>query len=175
MCYRFRWFIPLRAIQLIRATVRGYNLGTMAMNLSDTIRRKQQRILELRQEIAALQAELKDARSMLSGKRQNRALLAIAERPRILTHSVSKPRQPRTRAIKHGSTVWWAERLLKTWKHDEHIDVIVSEIERATGKPVSKPTVVSNLSRYVSKGDTFTRPAESRYGLIDYGDEVKAG
>lgn len=53
---------------------------------------------------------------------------------------------------------------------------LVTEIGRASGHSVAKSTVVSNLSRYVAKGDTFTRPAESRYGLIDYEeDEVKAG
>jgi hypothetical protein len=152
----------------------------MAQNLTDTIRRKQQRIVELQNEITALQAELKDARAILTDAAtapESTTMMLPLDKPKIVQHPAAA-RAGRTRAIKEGSTVWWARHLLKHWRHDEHIDTLISEIQRASGKPVSKPTVVSNLSRYVAKGDTFARPAESRYGLIDYDDEeeaVKAG
>lgn len=142
----------------------------MPQNLGETIRRKQQRIVALREEIASLQAELKEARAILSGKRSESD--AAPEKPRVVPHRTPTARTlrgTRTRAIKEGSTVWWARHLLQHWKHDEDIDKLIAEIERATSKKVSKPTVVSNLSRYVKREDTFTRPAPSRYGLIDYG------
>ncbi|HEX5474861.1 MAG TPA: hypothetical protein VFX12_09390 [Vicinamibacterales bacterium] len=136
------------------------------MNLGETIRRKQQRIAELRQEITDLQAELKEARSILSGKAASREDIRSATR--VVQRRPPSRDTVRKRPIKEGSSVWWARQLMLSWQRDEHIDTIVAEIARAMGRPISKPTVVSNLSRYVARNDTFTRTAENRYGLLNY-------
>jgi hypothetical protein len=50
-----------------------------------------------------------------------------------------------------------------------HIDALVDAVARLSGRPVRKATLVSNLSRYVKVGDTFTRHGEGTYGLEEFG------
>ena len=76
-------------------------------------------------------------------------------------------RRARRRPIRESSTVGWARRVLYTAKGGPmHIDEIVKHIEHMSGMPVSKPTLVSNLSRYVKANDTFRRTAANTYELL---------
>ena len=56
------------------------------------------------------------------------------------------------------------------------IDELLERVNAQSSTTVQKPTLVSNLSRYVQHGDTFARPAPSTYGLIAWNSEqVPAG
>jgi hypothetical protein len=48
------------------------------------------------------------------------------------------------------------------------VDDLVKAVEELSGLNVRKSTLVSNLSRYVRAGDTFTRPEPGAYGLVDF-------
>jgi hypothetical protein len=135
----------------------------MGKNLAETIRQKQERIVQLYEEIESLSAELKEAKAILS-----EATPKARKRRRTNSSGASDTSKQR-RPMREGSTVWWAERLLKHLGRPTHIDTLIDEIQRASGQPATKPTVVSNLSRYIKHDDTFTRPAESTYGLKEFG------
>lgn len=124
------------------------------------IRDKQQRLDALRQEIVEIEAELKDAR----------ALLGMTTNRRRGGSTV----QARRRPIRENSTVWWAQKVLDQLGHQLHTDVLVQHIEELSGLSVRKSTLVSNLSRYVRTHDTFTRPASSTYGLIEFNASEEA-
>jgi hypothetical protein len=140
-------------------------LLAVARNLVEAIRLKQERIVQLQEEIHSLKAELKEARAILAG----RSLKPKGPRKRSadVENAVSK-RNSRQRPMREGSTVWWAENLLRHYGAPMHIDRLLVEIQQASTKPVAKPTIVSNLSRYIKNGDTFTRTAESTYGLLEF-------
>lgn len=121
----------------------------MAGDLIDAIKDKQQRILELKREIVALEAELREAKAVL-GKRPKREVGRVSFR---------------TRAIRPNSSVWWAQKVLVHTGKPVHIDELVRQIEEFSSFTVQKSTLVSNLSRYVRAQDTFTRTEEGVYGL----------
>lgn len=123
-------------------------------DLISAIKEKQQRILELRREIVALEAELREARSIL-GERPKREMgrVAIRKRP-----------------IRPKSSVWWAQKVLVHAGLPLHIDELVKRVEEFSDLTVQKTTLVSNLSRYVRAHDTFTRPEEGVYGLVAFAE-----
>jgi hypothetical protein len=117
------------------------------------VRTIQQRIADLRRELAALEADLKEARIALSGKGRRKAVTEVAVR---------------RRPIRETSNVGWSRKILQHVGHPLHIDVLIKRIEEMSGLTVRKTTLVSNLSRYVKAHDTFSRPSESIYGLVEW-------
>jgi hypothetical protein len=128
----------------------GASIPEVMRELGNAIREKQQRILALKREIAALEAELKEARAILS------------ERPR------GDALKTRTRPIRPNSSVWWTHKVLVQAGKPLHIDEIVKRVGELAGLTVRKSTLVSNLSRYVKQGDTFMRPEDGTYGLLPH-------
>ncbi len=132
------------------------------MTLVEVIREKQGRLGALRDEIAQLEAELREAKGLLSGH------VSLAASPR---QTKAKSRHgftngKRRKPIQTGSSVDWAQRVLNGDGGPLHIDRLITRILQAGGPDVKKPTLVSNLSRYIKHGDTFIRTAESTYGLL---------
>jgi hypothetical protein len=139
----------------------------------ETLRRKQQRATVLRAELAEIEAELRDARAILSGRVET---VVVPEQQPKSRHGFTRGK--RAKPIQEGSSVWWARQLLQQAGHELVVDELLAQINDLSPTKVQKPTLVSNLSRYVKHGDTFTRPAPSTYGLIEWdqsGDEVPSG
>ena len=124
----------------------------MGGDLISAIKDKQQRIVALRREIVALEAELREAKSLL-GERPKREVIKVVHRKR---------------PIRQKSSVWWAQKVLQHAGEPLHIDELVRRVEEFSDLTVQKTTLVSNLSRYVRARDTFTRPDEGLYGLVAF-------
>jgi len=124
----------------------------MTGDLISAIRDKQQRIVNLRREILALEAELREAKAILSSGKPKREVGRV---------------EIRKRPIRPNSTVWWAHKVLTMERKPLHIDDLVRRVEEFSGHSVRKTTLVSNLSRYVRASDTFMRPDEGVYSLIE--------
>jgi len=134
------------------------------MDWLEVLRQKQHRLAELKEEVATLEAELRDARAILSGRSPD----PIASKPKS-RHGFTNGR--RARPIQQGSSVWWAERVLDLRGEAMSLDDLLDEIERHSGQKVKKNTLVSNLSRYVKYHDTFNRPAPSVFGLVKFAEK----
>jgi hypothetical protein len=67
--------------------------------------------------------------------------------------------------------VWWTQIVLDAAEAPLHIDEILRQVNENSDEKVLKNTLVSNLSRYVKHGDTFTRPAPSTFGLTKWDEE----
>jgi hypothetical protein len=125
----------------------------------EELRQKQARVKALRDELAQLEAELRDARSLLTSRRES-------ERARPTSrHGFTNGR--RARPIQEGSSVWWARQVLQEAGRPMGIDELVAKINTRAGEAIKKSTLVSNLSRYVIHHDTFSRPVRSQYGLLE--------
>ena len=129
-------------------------MGTLATE----IRERQRRIAELRKELGQLEAELRDAKSALSGR-------PTAGRAKSRHGSTDAKR---SRPIQPDSSVDWALRALKGIGQPTHIIELIEMIQTMGGPVVKQTTLVSNLSRYIKYGDTFTRTAKSTYGLLAF-------
>lgn len=129
------------------------------MSLVDVVREKQQRLSELRAEIAQLENELREVRSLLSGRIAPPAPPKAKSRHGFTGGKRAKPIQP-------GSSVDWTQRVLSEADGPVHINDIIKIVRESGGPAIKKPTLVSNLSRYVKHRDTFIRTAESTYGLL---------
>lgn len=132
----------------------------MTGDLLEAIREKQKRLQDLRREIVAVEAELREAKAILG------------ERPREIGRVGF-----RKRPIRPRSSVWWAKSALVHAGKPMHIDELVKRVEEFSSQAVRKSTLVSNLSRYVRSRDTFSRPEEGIYGLLDFegGVETEKG
>jgi len=99
-----------------------------------------------RKELEAIEQDLKDleaAQAVLDGK------------PRKSTSA--------SRTIAEGT-----ETILKRVGKPMHAREITSELHSRYGKDHSKQTVISALTRYVSKGVKFSRPKPAIFGLLDW-------
>lgn len=120
------------------------------------LRYKRQRLTALREEIAALTAEANALSEELA------EALNIVGKPGRVWHYGRR----RSRPFQHGSSVWWAIQVLFEAQAPLVVDELIARIEARAGRSIQKTTLVSNLSRYVSHRDTFTRVAPSTFGLI---------
>jgi hypothetical protein len=68
-------------------------------------------------------------------------------------------------------SVDWALRILREIQTPLPAEALIDLIAKRGGPEIKKPTLVSNLSRYVQHGDTFTRPAPNTYGLVEFADQ----
>jgi hypothetical protein len=142
------------------------------MSLIDAIKEKQARIASLRDEIALLQAELHEARALLADANPIRVVGRVAPIPKAVV-AQPKPKSRhgftngvRKKPIQEGSSVDWTRLVLEKVGEPMTVDEIIANIEALGGPAVKKPTLVSNLSRYVTHNDTFFRAGQSTYGLI---------
>ncbi|HXT69038.1 MAG TPA: hypothetical protein VN700_04765 [Vicinamibacterales bacterium] len=133
--------------------------------LLDSIRQKRERLEAIQREMAEIQAELKQIESATRGTTQRVLVRGSANRNSNVR---------RNRPIQAGSSVDRAIKVLKSIGKPATADEIVSRINRDGGPIVHKTTLVSNLSRYVKGGDTFTRPAPNTYGLAEHQRQVAA-
>jgi hypothetical protein len=131
----------------------------------ETLKQKQRRAADLREELAQLEAELRDAKAILSGREPAQPSLLAGDKPKSRHGFVGGKR---SKPIQQGSSVFLAEQILQERGEPMPIDSILDAIYHLTGQRVLKSTLVSNLSRYVKHGDTFTRPAPSVYGLTAF-------
>ncbi|MGE4054188.1 MAG: hypothetical protein AB7F99_05260 [Vicinamibacterales bacterium] len=109
-------------------------------------------------ELAALRGEIDELRGLLRAD------------PSTADADVEdfEARLARNRPIRETSSVGWAKRVLEMSGGPMHVDDIIRNIQHMTGLPVSKATLVSNLSRYVKAGDTFKRTAANTFTLLKY-------
>lgn len=145
------------------------------MSLIDAIREKQARIAALRDEIALLEAELREASALLADPGPIRLVgrVSLPDVPSQGHRPKPKSRHGftngvRKKPIQEGSSVDWTRRVLERVGMPMTVDEIIANIESAGGPSVKKPTLVSNLSRYVTHNDTFFRAGQSTYGLIGH-------
>ncbi len=82
-------------------------------------------------------------------------------------------RDVRPRPIRDKSSVGWAKRVLQMAGGPMYVDEIIQNIAHLSGITIPKATLVSNLSRYVKAGKTFTRTGANTFGLLDYEDSEK--
>lgn len=130
----------------------------MGDSVVELLRQKQQRAAELRQELTQIEAELAEARELLAaGKSQP----SKARARRVPVGTAKRP-------IQSNSSVDWAKRVLDMVKTPLEVDDLLGKIRQIGGPQIQKPTLVSNLSRYVKQGNTFNRTAPNTYGLIEW-------
>jgi len=137
----------------------------MAKDLVGAIKEKQAAI-------ARLQAELDEARALLSGVHTGgRARVRFipsgnATRTRKAKGSPVLPYKP-------GSSVGRAAKVLRTEGKPLHVDELLPRVQRR-GHEVKKTTLVGNLSRYVNAGVVFNRPAPNTFGLLEWQEKKAA-
>lgn len=139
----------------------------MAGDWLEVLRKKQQRVHDLRAELATLEAELRDAKAILAGRIDP---IPSSQGPKPKSrHGFTGGK--RAKPIQKGSSVWWTQIVLDAAEAPLHIDEILRQVNENSDEKVLKNTLVSNLSRYVKHGDTFTRPAPSTFGLTKWDEE----
>jgi hypothetical protein len=138
----------------------------MAHEIADllaVIRHKRQRLAEILREADSLRSELQqiEKAAKLDGTVQ------ISAKPKS-RHGFTGGK--RSRPIQPGSSVDRALLCLQAIGEPLTADQIVDIVNKsAPSLPrVKKDTLVSNLTRYVQHGDTFTRPAPNTYGLVEF-------
>lgn len=132
--------------------------------------------------IAKLQAELDEARALLTGETRPRPQIARQQVEAPATRAVEARRSPRVRATARAqraargakaakgeivptSSVGRTVEVLKRAGKPLHVDEIIKQIE-AEGHKVNKTTLVGNFSRYVKAKRVFYRAAPSVFGLL---------
>jgi hypothetical protein len=133
----------------------------MKGDLAASIQKKQKRIAALEQELLGLRQELNEAKAMLTGRLNG-------------FKGASAAHQTRTRPIREGSAIGTALRVLREYGAEMHIDSLLAFMATKHGVQAKKTTLVSGLSRYVKAQDTFSRPRESVYGLLEFEREERA-
>jgi hypothetical protein len=117
-------------------------------------------------EIARLQAELDEAKTLLSGSAY---LSQGLRRP-------SKESKPTTKAKGHftpadvivpGSAADRAVQAIRSAGHPLHAHDLVVAIEQGSGEKVKLATLVGSLSRWVKKKQVFYRAGRNVFGLIE--------
>ena len=141
----------------------------MANDLLELIRQKQARVGELRKEIEAVQQELDEARSLLSGgpPAVPRHLAAIGA---AIVEAATQRDQPQI--MGEGSSVTLARAVLRQRGRPMHAQEIVAEIERRFQRRVLLDTLVGNISRMIKSGRTvFVRTGPNTYGLGEWKEQ----
>ncbi len=140
----------------------GRILGDVAKDWLETLKLKHLRAAVLKAELSIIEAELRDARAILAGR------IAVTPEPNKPKSRHGFTGGKRAKPIQEGSSVWYSEKILRDTGHPLSVDALLVKINAVSDTPVQKPTLVSNLSRYVKHGDTFNRPAPSTFGLVEW-------
>lgn len=126
------------------------------VEILEAIRQKRAQLDALRAQADAIEAELREISALAEGKNGKSAKLPFGR---------SKGKR-RSAGMMPGSTTERAFQVLDSADRPLLVEEIIERIAALTGgAPIEKPTLVSNLSRYVQRGDTFTRVAPNTYGL----------
>ena len=145
-----------------------YNLSMAALSeILDLVRQRRQRLAQLQQEVAQIQEELRQIEDAAKG----RTVPATKPKPKS-RHGFTGGK--RARPIQERSSVGRTVALLRQIGRPITADEIVMLLNAQGGEEVKKPTLVSNLSRYVAHNDTFTRPAPNPFGLIEFDESQPA-
>ena len=136
-------------------------METDAPDIVAMIREKTERLAHLREQVSALETELEKIRSLVSA--------TDPSAPKYRIKQTSRQSRRRT-AIQEDSSVWWALRILQEAREALPADELVRRIGEARGRPVNRPTLISSLSRYVNRKDTFVRPRPNTFGLAVLAD-----
>lgn len=129
--------------------------------------------------IAKLQAELDEARALLTGGTSEKPRARVREWAESPTPRPAAPKR-RKRAARRRSRATFTPKgeivptssvgrtvtVLKRVGKPVHVDEIIKQIQ-ADGHKVNKNTLVGNLSRYVKAGRVFYRAAPSVFGLLE--------
>jgi hypothetical protein len=126
------------------------------------IQEKATRLRELEAEAMKLRLELEGIR-----KTVNDVLPAPDE-----SRPVKRPVRLRSiagkdRPISEGSNAWAALQVLGAAGRPLHIDALLPEVEKLVGKPVTKATLVGQISEYVRRGKMFKRSGPSMFELVE--------
>jgi hypothetical protein len=70
--------------------------------------------------------------------------------------------------LRTGSSVAQARDVILTKRHPVHIDELLTELGKEVTRE-SKASLTGSLAAYVRKGEIFTRPAPSTFGLVELG------
>jgi hypothetical protein len=137
----------------------------MAGNLIQAFRLTLARIADIERniiteklELATLRGEIEELRAALGTTAASDADSAAG------LHEAATRKRP----IREGSSVGLAKRVLQMAGGPMYVNEIIKNIEHMTGLPLNKPTLVSNLSRYVKAGDTFKRTGANTFALLSY-------
>ena len=125
-------------------------------------RRIEDRIQKKAEEIEALEAQIRDARSYIQ---------ALQDVLKMLPRGAASPR-PSARTLRQGSATWKVREFILRKKGPAHI----SELLEALGREMTRGARASlsgSLAAYVRKGEVFTRPNPNTFGLIELGHENK--
>lgn len=125
------------------------------VDVIESIRARQARRAELIRELDLIDAELAEIKAALDPKPKPKS-----------RHGFTGGK--RARPIQEGSSVDWARRALIQYSQPMKLNDLVDFITVLGGPTVRPATLVSNLSRYVKHGDTFSRPAPNTFGLIEW-------
>lgn len=128
--------------------------------------------------IAKLQAELEEARALLSGQRPSRMATAAPKFSRTgrvrsrAARAANATRAARAalvgvEGIMPTGSVAKAVDILREAGKPLHITDILRGIETQRGEKVNKATLVGNLSRYIKAKRIFYRAGPNVFGLIE--------
>lgn len=127
------------------------------------IRARLAEVPALREELAQIEGQMNAARNILG--------ISESARPPKPKSRHGFTNGKRGRSIQQGSSVWWAIKVLQMAGRPLHIRDILTRIALESGLEFKEATVVSNLSRYVTHGDTFNRPFPNVFGLINFPED----
>jgi hypothetical protein len=128
------------------------------------IREKRERLESLQRQVAILQAELRQIESATKGRPITIERFVPGKTRPKSRHGFTNGK--RARPIQPGSSVAWTRKVLSEAQKPLTVEQVIARIAAEGGPDVKKPTLVSNLSRYVQHHDTFRRVAPNTYGLI---------
>jgi hypothetical protein len=144
-----------------------------------TLREQQQRADDLRRDLVQIDAQRAEKAAELATieNRMREAFGILSGQAEPAAKAKSRHGfvgGKRSRPIQHGSSVWWSAKVLHMLGKPLHIKTLISWISKESGEEFKPATLVSNLTRYVRYGDTFTRPAPNTFGLIDFSLDIDA-
>lgn len=145
-------------------------------SLAESIKTVQRQLAEARKRVSDLEAELAQAQAALGAPTPSVTVGPGSGKTFILTHHVGRMAPVTPVGIKSGSTTDWAKKALEAAGHEMTIDQVIQWAFINGGIRIQKPTLASNLSRYIRRGDTFSRVGKNTIALLewDQGREMTA-
>lgn len=119
--------------------------------IEDRLRRKEQ-------EVAQLEAQIREARIYIQALQDVLKLLPKDQNPQAIAESTLRPGSAVARAreaiLRHGDPV--------------HITTLLAELGLEINRD-TRASLAGSLAGYVRRGEIFTRPAPNTFGLIEQG------
>jgi hypothetical protein len=144
-------------------------------SLAESIKEVQQKLAEARKTVSALEAELAQALAAL-GVSQSPSASAPLGSGKMWVYSSRHTAPVTPVGIKPNSSVDWTKKALEAAGHELTLDAVIQWAFINGGVRIQKPTLASNVSRYIRRGDTFSRVAKNTIALKewDQGNEQTA-